>query len=202
MLNPINALERCIFYLLILTTGLLSGCDRESTGVYQPQYSVTPPKSEPLYLFGVHPLHNPKRLHVTFAPLVDYLDEHIDGVRFKLEASRNYAAYDKKLYASRFQLALPNPYQTVNSLQHGYRVFGKMADDNNFRGIILARKNKHIRQVEQLKGHKVSFSRTHRPGRHHDASVLPANSWTGCKTGHRCALCRFAGIVHHECIPG
>ncbi|MDR9435265.1 MAG: phosphate/phosphite/phosphonate ABC transporter substrate-binding protein [Thiohalophilus sp.] len=151
------ALCRCTFYPLILATGLLTGCERDSSPVYQPQYSESAPDKDPLYLFGVHPLHNPNRLYLTFGPLVDYLNQHIGGVRFKLEASRNYAAYDKKLYAGRFHFALPNPYQTVNSLQHNYHVFGKMADDHNFRGIILARKDKNIRHVGQLKGNAISF---------------------------------------------
>ncbi len=149
--------RRYTLYLLILATGLLGGCERDSAPVYEPKYSETAPARDPLYLFGVHPLHNPNRLYLTFGPLVDYLNQHIDGVRFKLEASRNYAAYDKKLYSGRFHFALPNPYQTVNSLRHNYHVFGKMADDHNFRGIILARKDRHIRKVKQLKGQAVSF---------------------------------------------
>jgi phosphonate transport system substrate-binding protein len=105
----------------------------------------------------VHPLHNPKRLHEIFGPVTDFLTAQIKGASFKVEASRNYAAYDEKLYASLFHFALPNPYQTVNSIKHGYRVFGKMSDDHNFRGIILTRKDSGIRTVTDLKGKAVSF---------------------------------------------
>ncbi|MFO8024936.1 phosphate/phosphite/phosphonate ABC transporter substrate-binding protein [Thiohalophilus sp.] len=155
VLSP--TLCRAFLFLLILASGLLSGCERDSAPIYKPEYSKKAPDKDPVYLFGVHPLHNPNRLYLTFGPLVDYLNQHIEGIRFKLEASRNYAAYDKKLYAGRFHFALPNPYQTVNSLKHNYQVFGKMADDHNFRGIILARKDKNIQNVAQLKGSAVSF---------------------------------------------
>jgi phosphonate transport system substrate-binding protein len=45
----------------------------------------------------------------------------------------------------------------VNSLAHGYRVFGKMGDDDQFRGIILVRKDGPVRQVSDLKGKILSF---------------------------------------------
>ena len=76
---------------------------------------------------------------------------------FKIEASRNYAAYDEKLYSRKFHFGLPNPFQTVNSLKHGYNVFAKMSDDENFRGIFLVRKDSKIKKVTDLKGHAVSF---------------------------------------------
>jgi len=62
----------------------------------------------------------------------------------RLEASRNYPAYDKKLFAGHFHFALPNPYQTVTAQKNGYKIFGKMGDDDNFRGIILVRKDSGI----------------------------------------------------------
>jgi phosphonate transport system substrate-binding protein len=52
---------------------------------------------------------------------------------------------------------MPNPYQTVRSLKYGYRVFGKMGNDEMFRGIILVRKDGGIRKVSDLKGKKVSY---------------------------------------------
>jgi phosphonate transport system substrate-binding protein len=136
----------------------LVACNENAQIEYTPQYSSQSPHTkEKEYIFGIHPLHNPQRLHEIFSPITDYLTEKIDGVSFKIEASRNYAAYDKKLYARKFHFALPNPFQTVNALQHGYRVFGKMGDDENFRGIILVRKDSGINNVADLKGKAVSF---------------------------------------------
>jgi phosphonate transport system substrate-binding protein len=143
---------------VLLAPWLLSACQRGQEARYEPQYADQPPVSaETVYLFGVHPLHNPKRLSEVYQPLVDYLNRHLDGPEIKLEASRDYAAYDAKLAAGHFHLALPNPYQTLVATESGYRVFGKMGDDHNFRGIILVRKDSGIRAVADLKGRAVSY---------------------------------------------
>ncbi|MES9993223.1 MAG: phosphate/phosphite/phosphonate ABC transporter substrate-binding protein [Candidatus Thiodiazotropha sp.] len=135
----------------------MAGCENKTAAPYEPTFSNAPPVTETVYLFGVHPLHNPQRLYEVFGPLTDYLSEQIDGVDFKLEASRNYAAYDEKLYAGKFHFSLPNPYQTINAVDKGYQVFAKMGDDENFRGIILVRRDSGISQVSDLKGKAVSY---------------------------------------------
>ncbi|HEX7454670.1 MAG TPA: PhnD/SsuA/transferrin family substrate-binding protein [Gallionella sp.] len=73
-------------------------------------------------------MHNPARLFEIYGPLIDYLNRNIPGATFRLEASRNYEEFEKKLYARQFDFALPNPYQTLNSLGHGYHVIAKMGD--------------------------------------------------------------------------
>ncbi|MFA5081563.1 MAG: PhnD/SsuA/transferrin family substrate-binding protein [Hydrogenophilaceae bacterium] len=145
---------------LLATVFMLSGCsDNRNQAVYQPGFDQDPPSASNRkeYLFGVHPLHNPERLFASYGPIVDRLNAAIPEARFTLEASRNYDEFDKKLYGRRFDLALPNPYQTINALRHGYRVFGKMADDDRFRGIILVRRDSPIRAVTDLNGKVVSF---------------------------------------------
>jgi len=88
---------------------------------------------------------------------MQYLSDNIPNARFKLEASRNYAAYNEKLYAKKFDFGLPNPYQTINAINKGYRVFAKMGDDENFRGIFLVRKDSDINQPVDLIGKAVSY---------------------------------------------
>ena len=133
------------------------GCEQEQQKEYTPQYSDTPPSKEIVYIFGIHPLHNPKRLFEVYQPMVDYINVRLRGAKLRLEASRNYSAYDKKLFAGHFHFSLPNPYQTVTSTEHGYNIFGKMGDDENFRGIILVRKDGEIEKVSDLKGKTVSY---------------------------------------------
>lgn len=144
--------------LLLAALALLSGCGPEPGDVYQPAYGDRlPAATAPEYLFGVHPLHNPDRLFAVYQPLVEYLNRRLPHARLKLEASRNYPAYDEKLFSGRFDFALPNPYQTVTAAARGYRIFGKMGDDDNFRGIILVRRDAGIHQVADLKGKAVSY---------------------------------------------
>lgn len=143
-------------FLFVLIVSL-SACDISEPTNYFPKYGKKPTGEASHYVIGVHPLHNPQRLHEIFGPVAALLTEKIDGAYFKIEASRNYAAFDEKLYSGKFEFALPNPYQTLLSLKHGYRVFGKMGDDSNFRGIILIRKDSNINEISDLKGKTVTF---------------------------------------------
>lgn len=144
--------------LLFLFLLFLGGCSGQQQEQYAPAFSDVPAaEKNATYLFGIHPLHNPKRLFQVYQPLMDYLNRHLDGARLVLEASRNYAAYDEKLFSGHFHFSLPNPYQTVTAEEHGYRIFGKMGDDPNFRGILLVRKDGGIDTVADLKGKAVSY---------------------------------------------
>ncbi|OQX17917.1 MAG: phosphonate ABC transporter substrate-binding protein [Desulfobulbaceae bacterium A2] len=134
----------------------MTACER-APETYQPRYSTGAPRQDTWFLFGVHPLHNPARLQELYGPITDLLSRRIPGARFRLEASRNYATYEEKLYQGHFHFALPNPYQTVLALRHGYRVFGKVMDDDDFYGIILVRKDSGIRWISDLKGKAISF---------------------------------------------
>lgn len=133
-----------------------SGLSLGQSEVYQPTFS-TEIRYGKQYIVGIHPLHNPKRLFEVYGPIVDFINVQLPQVRFKLEASRNYEEFNKKLYSGHFDFAMPNPYQTIRSLQHGYHVFGKMADDEDFRGIILVRKDSGIEKVTDLKGKAVAY---------------------------------------------
>ena len=147
-----------LFFALFFTV-MLNGCyeSQNQETAYLPSYSEHKASYKKEYIFGVHPLHNPIRLYKVYQPLVEYINKELKDAVLVFEASKNYAAYDKKLANRHFDIALPNPYQTLESLKQGYHVFGKMADDNNFRGIILVRKDSNIKEFEDLKGKKVSY---------------------------------------------
>lgn len=131
--------------------------NHKSENLYQPRFLKQSPFAEKTYIVGIHPLHNPKRLFEVYAPLIDLFNHAVPQAKFILEASRNYEEFDKKLYAGHFDFAMPNPYQTVNALQHGYHVFAKMGDDYNFRGIILIRKDSKIQKISDLKGQTLAY---------------------------------------------
>ncbi len=146
------------FFSLIFIILIFTGCQKKEADVYTPLYSDKPIfKDKKVYIFGVHPLHNPQRLFAVYKPLVDYINKHLTDSALRLESSRDYPAYDKKLFSGHFDFALPNPYQTVTATKHGYKIFGKMGDDENFRGIILLRKDSAIKNVADLRGKTVSY---------------------------------------------
>lgn len=136
----------------------LAGCGQDEASVADPKFSAVSAAGEShVYSFGVHPLHNPERLFKAYQPLVDYLNARLDGPTLRLEASRDYPAYDEKLFSRQFHFALPNPYQTVRAIDLGYRAIAKLDNDIDFRGIILVRKDSGIRQISDLKGKKISY---------------------------------------------
>lgn len=136
---------------------MLISCGRQQEDAYQPTFTEKYQVPVKEYVVGVHPLHNPKRLLEIYGPLLDYANTKIPGAIFRLEAARNYDEFDKKLNAGYYDLAMPNPYQTVRAFQYGYRVFAKMGDDEDFRGIILVRKDGNIHELADLKGKVVAY---------------------------------------------
>lgn len=144
-------------WLVFAIALLISSYSHAEDSTYQPTFSPKKPDRITEYVVGIHPLHNPQRLMELYGPIVDYMNSNIPDARFKLEASRNYEEFEKKLYAGHFAFAMPNPYQTIQSVKYGYRVFGKMGDDEVFTGIILVRKDSGIEEVTDLKGKAVSY---------------------------------------------
>lgn len=148
-------------YFLIYLFFIVSACSLNSEKkTYEPEYSSDLSSKSQVkkdILFGVHPLHNPQRLFEIFNPLMSYLETQLPEYHFILEASKDYASFEQKLSEKKFDIALPNPYQTIKIIELGYSVFAKMNDDENFRGILLAKKDSSIKTVADLKGKKISF---------------------------------------------
>ncbi|MDG6773764.1 phosphate/phosphite/phosphonate ABC transporter substrate-binding protein [Thiomicrorhabdus sp. ZW0627] len=144
-----------VFFISLLSQ--LSGCSEESQANHTPVFVPPPENAIPDYTFAVHPLHNPTRLFEVFQPLMEYLNARIPEAHFKLEASRNYKAFDNKLKQEKVAFALPNPYQTLIAIDHDYKVIAKMGDDQNFKGIILVQKNSGIKTPIDLKGKSISY---------------------------------------------
>jgi phosphonate transport system substrate-binding protein len=149
-------IRKITFLLLLSILFLFTACEDENEN-YVPSYQKEKVLDKRIYTFGIHPLHNPKYLFEVYQPLVDYINANLKDVEIKLEASRNYDVYNQKLFSREFDFALPNPYQTIKALEVGYKVFAKMADDENFRGIILARKDSEIKDFSDVKGKKISY---------------------------------------------
>jgi phosphonate transport system substrate-binding protein len=145
-----------VFAVIGITTVFL-WCRNEPEDT-APKYSSDPVSAEKsVRIFAIHPLHNPERLFAVYGPLIDYLNKKIPDAHFQLQASRNYAEFDERLYAGKYNFALPNPYQTLLSQSKGYHVIAKMGDDYKFTGVILVRRDSGIKKVTDLKGKKISY---------------------------------------------
>lgn len=145
--------KRRLICLFILVS---SGCT-EKNNKLEITYADDIPRIQKEIRFGIHPLHNPERLLKVFGPLVELLNERIPEYQIKIEASRNYKVFEEKLQKRELEVALPNPYQTITALQYGYKIFAKMGDDNNFRGLFIIRKDSSINKLSDLKSKKISY---------------------------------------------
>lgn len=154
-IENLRILLYCSPYLFCFV--LLTAACTKKDNEFKITYSEQNPLAKKEIHFGIHPLHNPEKLLEVFGPLVDLLNEQIPEFNFKLEASRNYKAFEEKLQRRELEVALPNPYQTILSLKYGYKIFAKMGDDNNFRGLIILRKDSPIKTILDLKNKKISY---------------------------------------------
>ncbi len=143
--------------MLAIVTLITAGCNANKDEGYAPKFVAAPVSAVPEYIFAALPVHNPKRLFEVYGPLIEQLNSRIPDARFQFKASRSFADFEKNLYSRRYHFALPNPYETVNALGHGYHVFAKMGDDEAFRGVILVRRDGNIQHVPDLAGKTVSF---------------------------------------------
>lgn len=120
---------------------------------YRPQGASV---AEQVYVFGFHPHLNAKELYAAYRPILDYLERRLPGVRFQLEGARDYDEFEERLATRRYHFALPNPLQTLIGLRAGYRVIAKNYPDDDFRGVLVARKGR-VQSLGQLAGQTVCF---------------------------------------------
>ena len=144
-----------VFIFSLIFILISTGCSEDGDqNRYKPTGELI---NKQVYKLGIHPYLNSKKMFNSYRPILDYLENHLDNVRFVLETSANYAAYNVKLYRGDFHFSLPNPFQTYNALSRKYQVIAKMKPDSVFRGIFVARKDSYLKDVQQLKGKSISF---------------------------------------------
>ena len=144
-------------WVTVVIAGLLSACQPASKEVPL-QYSQAPTQaSVPIYRLAVHPLYKPQLLAAAYQPLIDHLNTQLPNARLELEASRDYQSFEKK-YASRASaFLLPNPWQTLQAIAHGYHVIAMAGDAKDFKGIFIVRRDSSIKLPADLKGKVVSY---------------------------------------------
>lgn len=141
------------FFIASALILLFLGCEQAS----EPYKIEKEPFISSSYSFAVHPYKNAQATYDAYFPILTYIESKIPGLELHIETPRNYAHFEEKLITKRVDFALPNPYQTLLALDHNYTVIAKMAPDEDFRGIIVARKDVNLTSFADLKGKRVSF---------------------------------------------
>lgn len=106
---------------------------------------------------AVHPLHNPQKLAQAYQPLIDALNRQLKDVQFELEASRDYAVFEDKYRRRAPEFLLPNPWQSLDAMRLGYSIIASAGAPEDFKGLIIVRRDSGIREVTDLKGKAVSY---------------------------------------------
>jgi phosphonate transport system substrate-binding protein len=143
-----------ILFIFVAWLYLFTGSGSINAGEYKPSGSLP---VETTYVFAPHPYLNPQELFNAYDPVMRYLERKIPGTKFSIETSKDYAAYENKIAERRFHFGLPNPYQTIFSLKHGYRVIAKMKPDEDFRGMMVVRKDRKLSNPHDLTGQTLCF---------------------------------------------
>jgi phosphonate transport system substrate-binding protein len=92
-----------------------------------------------------------------YQPLVDYLNGRLHGARLVLEASRDYANFEEKYRVRKPDFLLPNPWQTLQAMQVGYRVIAMAGEPRDFKGLFVVRRDSNLSRPIDLKGKAVSY---------------------------------------------
>jgi phosphonate transport system substrate-binding protein len=145
------------FMCILLALAATVGCRREPENAGPRYGEVAISGNTAVYSFGVHPLHNPKKLFEAYQPLMEYLNAELPSVNFMLDASRDYNAYEAKFRNRKPDFLLPNPWQTLEAMKVGYHVIAMAGDREDFKGIFIVRKDSGINQPIDLKGRAVSY---------------------------------------------
>lgn len=146
-----------LFILTSFTAFVFSGCSHsnESKNTYRPKGVY---KETTNYIIGITAFSSSKEMFVAYRPILNYLEENIEGVRFELATSKDFVEHEKRIRKSEFHFVLANPYQSLVSFDYNYHPIAKMKNDTLFRGIILARKDAHIKSFQQLRGNVIAFA--------------------------------------------
>lgn len=151
---------KSIFVGLALCLGLF-GCSQkqEDTGAKISYGPAKAASSEVIYHLAIHPLHNPVRLTQSYLPLVDYLNKNLNipNVKIEIESSTNYQAYVEKIKLQSPELLLPNPWQALLAIDNNYHIIAMAGNKEDFKGVLLVRKDSNIKSIADLKGKRISY---------------------------------------------
>ena len=147
-----RALRSCLLLFLLALTGC--GEPRDQT---EPRYYSAPQDETRTYRFAIHPLFNPDKLARAYQPLIDYLNAHVPDAHFTLEASRDYAEYERKFRTTRPEFLLPNPWQTLQAEKADYHVIAMAGNPDDFKGIFIVRRDSTVQHPRDLEGKSAAY---------------------------------------------
>ncbi len=148
---------KSLILLLSVMGIILFACNPKNEPIGPVYQKTSASKKVPHYSFAIHALYNPAKMLQVYMPLINDLNSKLEGAQIKLEASRDYSSFEKKYNNRSPEILLPNPWQTLQAIKKGYDVILTEDVNNEFKGILLVRKDGNIKHPKDLIGKKVSY---------------------------------------------
>jgi len=144
----------------LIAAVLLAACSKTDSGAAYAPTLGAPASSVivPEYKLGVVPMENFRNIYEVFLPIVEHVNARLPDARLTLEVPRGLPEFEQALAARAYAITLASPYHAHRAASgDAYRVFGKMGDDDAFRGILIVKRGSAIQTLADLKGRQVSF---------------------------------------------
>ncbi len=114
-----------------------------------------PAKSENELVFGFLPIISTQKLMARFGPLVDHLAASL-GQPIRMETAPDYATFLQRTTEQRYDILFTAPhFYYLAEKTAGYKVIARVAE-NELKAIIVARKDRHISSLKDLKGKRLA----------------------------------------------
>ena len=113
----------------------------------------------PSYRFGVQPMRSTRRLWARYQPLLDEINAGVTGFRLRLESALSEQAYQDKVDAGALDVVIIEPHRVLAAEEKGYAVFARTGNKDRISGLIVVRGDSPIRNIGDLKGKTLCFSR-------------------------------------------
>jgi len=118
--------------------------------------NAQPVNAETVYTFGVVPQQSATRLAQVWVPFLDELSKS-SGYTFKFVTAKDIPTFEACLTTKAYDFAYMNPYHyTVYHENPGYEAFAHQAD-KKLKGILVARADSGINDLDQLNNQKLAF---------------------------------------------
>lgn len=116
--------------------------------------------SHPTLLFGIHPYLHATTLAERFAPLITYLEQHLE-MAIELRVGKSYDEHLAAIEAGQIDFAYLGPASYVELLARGAVVTPLVktvdAGQSSYRGVIFVRDDSGIKTLQDIKGKRFAF---------------------------------------------
>jgi phosphonate transport system substrate-binding protein len=140
------------FQVLLLCIALAACNSKDPNADYQPAFAADTARQNTLVMGWPNFSYSESA-----APLLQYLNAHLSGMRIKVQACVNWEEYVKLLSQGKFDITLSNGMVSSEATNYGYSIYGKITGVDPYSSLIVTRKNSDIGKVTDLKGKKVAL---------------------------------------------